>query len=143
MSITSESSKFELWDVMGEISCAEGRLARSSVSVEKEDPVRKNSELNRMHFLTLRRRHWLRSRGKSTFTVRFLVLVEITWTPSVAIGTCLVNRRGRRAPGPVTFGHLSNRPSIERLLPYFREFPPGILRRVVPIYVRVGFAIGS
>ena len=95
-----------------------------------------------MRFLTLRR-HSLRNRGKSIFTVRFLVLVEITWMPFVAIGICLVDRRGCRTPGPVTFGHLSNRPSIERLLPHFGEFPPSILRPVIAIYVRVGFAIGS
>jgi hypothetical protein len=85
----------------------------------------------------------LRSRGKSIFAVRFLVLVDITWMPFVAIGICLVDRRGCRTPGHVTFGHLSNRPSVECLLPHFREFPPSILRPVVSIYVRVSFAIGS
>ena len=109
----------------------------------EEDLVRKNSELNRIRFLTLRRRHSLRNRGKSSFTARFLVLVEITWMAFVAIGICLVDRRGRRTPGAVALGHLSNRPSIERLLPHFGEFPPSILRPVVAIYVCVGFAIGS
>jgi hypothetical protein len=88
-----------------------------------------------MRLLTLRRRYSLSSLGKSIFTVRFLVIV-------LAIGICLVDRRGC-TPGHVTPGHLANRPSFERLLPHFREFPPSILRPVVAIYVGVGFAIIS